>query len=266
MATFSERNGYSSVPENMLPESMTKDLRNLLWNVISSSIKNHELRELTNTLWHEFYKLPIDEIPYTSGYGGVSYDKAWQYVRQNYFASPWNGVYDLVEFLVQNRSVKADPLNWILTQEAAAYRIIGTKVCQITDAEEISAVNEVLVLRDRFKPVAEHISVALAHLSQRQNPDYRNSIKESILAVESMAKIITGDDNATLGKVLNRLEKDGKINGALKTGFSSIYGWTSDTNGIRHAMTEASSVDHVDAKFFLVACSAFANYLKTAGK
>ena len=265
MATFSERNGYSSVPEKMVPESMTKELRNLLWNVIDNSVNNQQLRELAQNLWHNFYKLPIDSIPYTSGYNGVSYAKAWQHVREKYFSSPWNGVYDLVEFLVQNNVVKAEHLNTILIQESAAYRIIGGKVCQITDNEEIAAVNEALVLQDRYKPVAEHISAALAHFSQRQSPNYRNTIKESILAVESMAKIITSDNNATLGKVLNKLESNGKINGALKSGFSSIYGWTSDTNGIRHAMTEASSVDHVDAKFFLVACSAFANYLKARG-
>jgi len=47
----------------------------------------------------------------------------------------------------------------------------------------------------------------------------------------------------------------------LKKGFSAIYGFTSDAQGIRHALSEESNIDAADAKFFLVSCSAFVNYL-----
>jgi hypothetical protein len=110
------------------------------------------------------------------------------------------------------------------------------------------------------------MKAALTLLTQRERPDYRNSIKESILAVESMARIVTGEEKATLGKLLGILESNGRINSALKTGFGAIYGWTSDTNGIRHAMTDVASVDSADATFYLVACSAFANYVKSVGQ
>jgi hypothetical protein len=40
----------------------------------------------------------------------------------------------------------------------------------------------------------------LQKLADRENPDYRNSIKESISAVESAAQEITGDTGATLGR------------------------------------------------------------------
>jgi hypothetical protein len=54
-------------------------------------------------------------------------------------------------------------------------------------------------------------------LSDRQKPDYRNSIKESISAVESAAKIISGDPKIDMSKVLSMLEKARKLNGALRT-------------------------------------------------
>jgi len=41
-----------------------------------------------------------------------------------------------------------------------------------------------------------------------------------------------------------------------------MYGYTSDEDGIRHAMLEEPDVGFEDAKFMLVACSAFINYLK----
>jgi hypothetical protein len=39
----------------------------------------------------------------------------------------------------------------------------------------------------------------------RKATDFRNSIKESISAVEAMCQILTGDDKATLGQALKKL-------------------------------------------------------------
>lgn len=75
--------------------------------------------------------------------------------------------------------------------------------------------------------------------------------------------IITGDTFATLGKALSEVEKKHSLHGALKTAFSAIYGYTSDSSGIRHALLETdTAVGFEDAKFMLVSCSAFINYLK----
>ncbi len=267
MATFSERNGYSKLPEKMVPESITIALRNLLWNAIDNSISHEQLDDVTFSLWNDFYKKPIDTRPsqYEYTYGGISFSESWKIVRETYFSTNWSGVYDHVEFFAQEELVSTDLFNNILAQEAAAYRIIKGQVCQITDDQELKEINEVLELEGQFRTVTDHIRTALEHLSQRENPDFRNSIKESISAVESMAKIITGKDKATLGKLLKKLESDGRINPALTEGFDKIYGWTCDASGIRHALTDASSVDHADAKFYLVACSAFTNYLKVVG-
>jgi hypothetical protein len=48
---------------------------------------------------------------------------------------------------------------------------------------------------------------------------------------------------------------------ALKSSFSSLYGYTSDSDGIRHAMLEESKLTFIDAKYMLVACTAFINYV-----
>jgi len=98
-------------------------------------------------------------------------------------------------------------------------------------------------------------------LGDRQNPDYRNSLKEAISAVESISQVISGDPGATLGSALKALEKQALIHPALKSSLSALYGYTSDANGIRHAMLEEPTLTFTDAKFMLVACTAFVNYL-----
>ena len=75
--------------------------------------------------------------------------------------------------------------------------------------------------------------------------------------------VLTNNPKASLGDALTILEKNGKLHKALKEGFSKIYGYTSDEGGIRHAMLEEPNVDVNDAKFFLLSCTSFVNYLKS---
>ena len=75
-------------------------------------------------------------------------------------------------------------------------------------------------------------------------------------------QIFTNNDKSTLGEALNKLEKSNNLHSALKKSFSALYGYTSDEGGIRHALTENDrEVDFHEAKFLLVTCSAFINYL-----
>ncbi|MHC4308090.1 MAG: AbiJ-NTD4 domain-containing protein, partial [Planctomycetota bacterium] len=115
----------------------------------------------------------------------------------------------------------------------------------------------------KYEGVNAHLKRALELLSDKKNPDYRNSIKESISAVESITKIITEKPSSTLGDALKVLEKNGKIHTALKKGFSALYGFTSDEGGVRHAMLEEPDLSSADAKFFLLSCTSFVNYLKS---
>ena len=72
---------------------------------------------------------------------------------------------------------------------------------------------------------------------------------------------MTGETSAELSKALKKLEQRTPIHGALKKGLISIYGYTSDGDGIRHALMDEPNLDQEDAIFMLVTCSAFINYL-----
>jgi len=113
----------------------------------------------------------------------------------------------------------------------------------------------------RFAPIAEHIRTSLTLYSKKPKPDYRNSIKESISAIESASKIISGKPNASLNEALGEVDKKHFLHTAFKQGVIKLYGWTSDAGGIRHALLDAPNVDEADARYMLVSCSAFANYL-----
>ncbi len=156
-------------------------------------------------------------------------------------------------------------VNVYFQREYIGYRFIDEQLTPISDDYEVETICE--ALDNPYTPVYEHLSKANKLLSDRNSPDYENSIKESISAVEAICEILTGiaGKEATLGKMLKKLEDNNiKIHSGLKTAFNALYGYTSDANGIRHAgdIGGASST-FAEAKFMLVSCSAFINYLLT---
>lgn len=161
--------------------------------------------------------------------------------------------YDLIDY-------KAE-INELFQREYVGYRFIDGEITPISDDIEVAEIEKSLDIE--FQGCKSHIRKALGFLSDRENPDYKNSIKESISAVESICQIIAQNSKATLGEALKKLEEHGvKIHEAMKKSFSSLYGYTSDEGGIRHCegMFE-SNVTFEEAKFMLVSCSAFVNYL-----
>ena len=93
--------------------------------------------------------------------------------------------------------------------------------------------------------------------------DDRGAIREAIHAVESASKIVSKKPNATLPDCLKILEKEHDLHAALKKAFNSLYGYTSDEKGIRHALLEGDNekVGTDEALFMFSACTAFVSYL-----
>ena len=153
--------------------------------------------------------------------------------------------------------------NKCFEKEYVGYRFVDGIIVPISDKHEIKTIQE--SLNTKHQPVYDHISKANQLIADREHPDYENSIKESISAVEAVCEIFTGakGNDATLGKMLKKLEDNGVvIHSALKSAFNSLYGYTSDANGIRHAGDIGGpSSTFEEAKFMLVACCAFINYL-----
>lgn len=153
-------------------------------------------------------------------------------------------------------------INEVLEEEKSGYRMVSDKIVPITNKEELQSIAD--ATNSPFSVVNTHMKKALEHYADRESPDYENSIKESISGVESMCCIITGSAgaNATLGKAIKRLKDNGlTLHNAMENAFSSLYGYTSDSDGIRHGGIDFTNAPAEDAKYMLVSCSAFTNYL-----
>lgn len=269
--SFSERIGLKQKRETIQIGSIDSELRSGLWDAIhicvfekftnpyNNGLRDSNMKWLFRSIWHLYFKVPVDTLPFT-------YSECVNTVRKHFFKCEWNECYDLVEFIPNHceEEWRADFLaftNAVLERNLSGYRFIGLTLTPISSDEEVKSIEAATSNRAVNAGARAHLAAALRLLSDRKNPDHRNSIKESISAVESICQQLTGNPKATLGDALKVIEKRGGVHAALKSSFNSLYGYTSDSSGIRHAMLDESSLGAVDSQYMLIACSSFVNYL-----
>lgn len=265
---FSERIGKKTVKVDFQVNSMDDELRNSLWNACMIDLFrnfNPAIKARYNpffiSLWMNFFKEPIDTI---DNYFANTLTE----IRVRFFKWDWDQVYDFIEFIANVESPMdingfTKGCNLILERELSGYRFVATKIVQITSNNEIEEIEKTLTASNELglKTVHLHLSKALSKLSDKKTPDYPNSMKESISAVESISGLIIGAPKSTLADALKKIEKDIDIHPALKEVFLRIYGYTSDSGGIRHALSDKNTPSLEDARYMLISCSAFINYL-----
>lgn len=270
--TFGKRYGFEPIKIPYQIDTMDSTLRTELWNAYyiflqnpSESVgMNREIhRNLHKVIWVHFYKKPLDDLPMSpSSFGAIT--------RKFIEKETWYRIYELFEFIFKNITDVAlcdvpkfeTYINSKLKSNDSAYSLNNNRFIPIVNNTEVSEIKHTQQLAKEYNlsGIQQHLNASLELISLKPNPDFRNSIKESISMVEVISRIIEPSENS-LGKALNKLDKKEKINKTLKSGFEKLYAYTNDKNGIRHALMEDENVNIEDAKFFLISCSAFTNYL-----
>lgn len=272
---FSERMGIIKVSNVIQKEEVSNELRAALWNVIYKNVvcgaSGNFITAIKMDFATHFAKILVD----ASGYD------VFGAIRGFITRGEWFEVYDTVEYVYQYlrdfptgyygtdgryhklsspaSSLLKEEINAVLEQENSTYRIVDDEIAPITDDMEIKEIET--AQENALSNIQTHINTALGLLSDRQKPDYRNSIKESISAVEALCREITSE--STLDKALPSLEKKGvSIPKMLRQSFEKFYHFTNSENGIRHALMEEEQISFEEAKYMLVVCSAFVNYIQ----
>lgn len=255
--TFSERYGYTKIKDSLQKEGIDIELKTTLWNYLYEVIFSKHDSLINKKIWKEFLFLPIDTFPplkneYIKTIKNIFFDLLY-----------WFKIYNLIEFITRESESYMElfnlQLNPLLIKHCSAYRLINDSIIMLTSEEEIKEIET--AINSHVEEINEHLKQSLNLLSDREKPDYRNSIKESISAVECICRKIT--DEGDLGKAIAHLAEKGiKLNTRLKTGMSNFYQYTNDKNGIRHSLMDSNEeVNMEEARFMLVTCSAFVNYL-----
>lgn len=268
MASFSERYGYTKPSDVIIREKITPEIQNAILSCFDMFQNNQKdiIYKMEEYIWCEnFHKRRNDFYINNNWYGeghfttSVIEDSEYWYDILNYIE--WS-----LKYFKQNcyddyfNHIKGY-LNYEFEKLNFAYRILENgEIIETTSKVEIGEIEA--ALNSPQNSVKVHLSKALEFYAQKPVGEYRNSIKESISAVEAISRNITGD------KIINfaKMEKKGvTIPSVLRQAFEKLYGYTNDEKtGIRHALMddEGSYVPQAEeALFMLVSCSAFINYL-----
>jgi len=275
--SFSRRKGYTPPPGQGKLEELSDHARNRLWGIFhrqiyernfsrgfGETIPSSALSRFFETIWEELYHHRIDEYP---GPQQVLFS-----IKDVFFRGVWHLPFDIFEAAFESQGIDtgnlvvhpdqvASEIRNVLERENQAYNFVGGRFVERMTSEETESVET--ALKTPIEAIREHFQTALRMLSDRDNPDPRNSIKESISAVEAACNHVTFQTKATLEAALKTLHNRKPLHPAFKDSLSKLYAWTSDENGVRHALMEAEKLESVDAQFMLVVCSAFVNYLMT---
>jgi uncharacterized FlaG/YvyC family protein len=259
---FSERYGFKEVKNIFQVNNINDELKNRLWNTIKSYYIDSLIAPydeldgnshiFAKRLYDNFFKTHKEPSEYKTSFKDD--------FKKRYFQLQWFEIYDLIEYLYnikqyQNFHTK---INKVLEEEISGYRFIDDLIAPIISEVEIQSIED--TLRCEYHGARQHISKSLELMSDRENPDYINSIKESISAVESVVNSISGKTNVALNRCLNHLPFE--IDKHFKDGIIKIYSWTSSADGIRHGVTgDKIKSSFAESKYMLVSCSAFINYL-----
>jgi hypothetical protein len=267
---FSKKYGHSPLSAALQIDSMNNALKVRLWNHFYTALfldtdREHifEPTSFDMTLWSKYLRLSLADLPSITS---ASFEVSDQ-MKEAFDKMEWYEIYDLVEFVAKNNSFDSEhtyedfieKANTILAEESAAYRFVEGCIAPITSQEQREQIEMALLNSPTIASM--HLKKSLELLSDKKSPDYVNSMKESITAVEAICKLIAGKENADLSCALKIVERRIDIPGALQSGLSSLYGYTSSYGGIRHASIKDVDINLNLAVFFLSICSAFVNYL-----
>ncbi len=269
MKLFSDRLGATQ--SGLLGSAeMSEALRNSIWTVVSRYLfpeGDRFGRNRTLLLCEEFFRLPVDDLPYEQ-----SNNVRWLRDQVLRGSSTWYDAYNLLEFLCRQghrvfgtQGVEQFILsvNAVLERERSPYRVHGGHLVPVSSSESLQSISRAGQAADRYglTNVSTHIDSALELLSLKPVPDIRNSIKESISAVEGLCKVLTGVQGGGLEPALRKLEESLSFHGGFRSALLSLYGYTSDEQGIRHAILEEKTLHLEDAIYMLVTCTALVDFV-----
>lgn len=284
--TFSQREGEVPLPEPMRLEHVPQRFRQLVWQVIDGEIRESSYDYYGPNYHYDDYRRVSFSIEQHLGSIVRSYkfdvldtlhDEIEEYgpiESANFFKELITGgnyhkVLTLIEFVLRHQYCSKNlrkaliavfdnaPVAYFVKKVTGCFTIMPRMSKESGEATQqaIQAIQNA-----DMRGASTHLRQAAEHINAQQ---FADSIVDSIHAVESVARMIDPKAKRTLGPALDSLERAKLLHPAIKEAFSKLYGYTSDEQGIRHALLNKDSpdVDLDEAMFMFGACASFAAYL-----
>lgn len=261
--------GYEPMPEPLALGELSDEARIQLWDLVWLSARDRQgglIRwspgwpQIMLMLHREFHKRTIDTF--------VSSLNVLNDYKPVVIREPFNRVFDLFQLIMRDPNCPdgfAQDVARIFVECRLAYVVdLGDYPTVLPAATE----SEGQVLRQAIEDMRSGgFQGAEAHLLKAGElidlGDAAGSVRESIHAVEAVARQLTKGESTSLSTALTALKMSEALHPALRAAFTKLYGYTSNEQGIRHALIDERTADVGldEALFMLGACASFSSYL-----
>ena len=271
--TFGQAEGVEPLPMQLARGQITPKTKAKLWEIFEVLIRKNidysrttyqsYIREHVRTILVRYYvdfdHKFADSFPSDPG-------RAKDYFRNIFLAGTYVNIFNFIQHVLQcsnEPNELSEKVDKVLKDELSAYRVYDYNLIAPVGSDVDANSIQTALAKTRAhgaQGARSHIRNAIQAFNSN---DYPSSIEHSISAIESLARIISGEPKAELGKALSRIDQSANIHGSMKIAFTKLYGYTSDEEGLRHSLLykEKADADEADALFMISACSAFATYL-----
>lgn len=289
---FSERNGFTKSSNVIIKGKITKNIINALSSCFTQLKRelddadyeisdargdedwlityNKSFYKMDKTVWTDFLNRRADK--YAGGINFRKFDAVQVCLLDSKYM--WYKKLDCVEFAIEymrtyftdsiRKQVVDDFVQGVNNQFERlnyGYRIVQGRIVDMASELEVQTIDKAVEADDN---VSFHMLQALKLYSLKPNPDFRNSIKESITAVETLFREITNEN--TFGQAYGKIKKKISIHPRLGEMIQEMYVYTNQKDtGIRHAKVESDNTylpTAAEAMLMLVTCSATINYVR----
>ena len=212
---FRERHGYLA-PVPLTWQDAPKSFRNRIAQLVHSWAE--QCRKLEHTgPFRAFYGSVCFELGTKPSFGAMDNSVlAEMELQQMIQQLPWDQLFEVVETFAHavgdvsilhpiNLALGMDNVGWRLDKDGKLTRLEQDPSARIAVARASDALQD-----ERLAEVRKHYSKALSLFNTLRQPDSENAIKETILCLEEVGKIVAGLPKGTLGDIADHLAGCGK--------------------------------------------------------
>ncbi|MEQ1650298.1 MAG: hypothetical protein ABL898_17090 [Hyphomicrobiaceae bacterium] len=266
--TFEQAEGIEPLPTQLALHEVSPHLRAALWEVVRDSLLNSTITGINMRVvskpWLEVLRVMHVERHHRLTEFSELHSFHQKELRRIFEVGNSHAIYGLLQWLLRfpPPPISARIINNTLLRCRSSYRVLGDgrTIIPLASLEEVATLDRAFadLAATEFHGARAHLRKAAECLTEGATAD---SIRESIHAVESVARILGG--KTSLAGALQTLKSKHGLHPGLEQGFKSIYGFTSDEKGIRHPLLDdgTAKVDEADAMLMIGACASFVSYL-----
>lgn len=157
----------------------------------------------------------------------------------------------------------AERLNTLLADEQLGFEMRDGKVEKVGSGFLDAQIQEarVLLKGPEFEGADQHFEKALKASNARPDPDVENCVKDAIAALESVGRVILGDDKILLDAAIKELTRRKVIPKPLDQVLAKLNAYRGNEPGVAHGAVDLSAVTPAEADFVLATAAAAIIYL-----